>query len=92
MAVNESPSRYAAQDRSRRSQRHADAELLRPLRAEVRERRTSRSPGNVWLRDTGASRLIVMLDRLVDLQPPKDIVVIGCASRPRLAMFKRSAA
>ena len=30
------------------------------------------------------ARLLVMLDRLVDLQPPKDIVVVGCGPRPRL--------
>lgn len=30
------------------------------------------------------ARLLVMLDRLVDLQPPKDLVIVGCGPRPRL--------
>ncbi len=29
-------------------------------------------------------RLLVRLDRIVNLQPPKDVVVVGCGPRPRL--------
>lgn len=32
-------------------------------------------------------RLLVMLDRLADLQPPKDVVVVGCGPRPRLVQM-----
>lgn len=32
-------------------------------------------------------RLLVMLNRLVDLQPPKEVVVVGCGPRPRLVQL-----